>query len=351
MRFPLLLATAGALCTAAVAQNPVNDFHVYTDRTSFTSRAFLGGDPGETLQGYPEMQYRGIGDTGDLQSRKACLVYGFGLITQDQNATTVETYWVVFRRATLTGEPDGSPDGLITEFGPFNMPTGPDPVPAAWNITINFASSPVSVPCKDSNFYAGIRLSENQAWTADGQSSWASAYTDPASTAGDPVIAGAPSWAYQVDATGATRPTNPRSWNYRLRTERAVFQIGCVQTTDGLFGSCGNYPDITVQGLAFRVRDELNANAPFAVFVADSLTGGPPIAFDGHLWLNPGGMLMVAQGTLDAAGTIEFVPPGFGPGEMSQYSGFGNLPFQAAILNVGTGRFPIRTSNAQASHL
>jgi hypothetical protein len=296
------------------------------------------------------MQYRGIGDTGEFRTRKTCELLGFGMISQDQDATTLETYWIVFRNAAMTGEPDGSPFGLITEIGPFELPLGPNPTPVAWIITTSFTTA-VQVPCKDTNFYAGIRLSENLAWTGDGQSVWGSAYTDPANAAGDPVIAGAPSWAYQVDTSGAVLPTNPRTWNFRLRTERAVFQIGCVQTTDGLFGSCGNYPDVTVHGLAFRVRDEMNAGGPFAIFVGDSLTGGPPLAFDGHLWLNPGGMMMVATGTLDATGAAEFVPPGFGPGELLQYAGMGNMPFQAAILNIGNGRFPIRTSNAQASRL
>jgi hypothetical protein len=106
--FTVSLGTISALVVFAtdVTAQAVNDFQVYTNRTSFTSRAFLGPTAGEILQGYPVSQYRGIGDSGAIP--KECLVYEFSVVAQDQNSTTVEQYSVIFRRA-IDGVPDGSP--------------------------------------------------------------------------------------------------------------------------------------------------------------------------------------------------------------------------------------------------
>lgn len=349
MRLTFFAAIVGLVATPAMAQT-LNVFHVYTDRTSFTSRGFLSGNAGETLQGYPGEQYRGIGDVGTVPKR--CKVHALGMITQDQNRGTVEKFAVVFRSAADSGGPDGSAGGVIAKTSKLNLPTLTGSSPVAWSVTVNLGSEGVSVPCKDT-FFAGIALDPNSSWTSDGQSTWASAYTNPASTSGDPVRGGAPNHAWQVDAMGAVRNTNPRSWNYNLQTERGAFQIGVLQsaTGSGLYGNCGNYPDADVHGLAFRLRDKISADDVAAVFVSTDLIGGMPIPFDGTLWVNPGTFVLVASGKLSATGALELKPAAFGPGKLKDLKGLGNLPFQGVILDVGEGRLNIRTMNAQATNL
>ena len=348
----LSLLAAAMLAAPMVAQSTaVNAFHVYSNRTSFTSRGFLGGAAGETLQGYPADRYRGIGHKHGVPKKAA--VYGFGGIVQDQNRTTAEKYRVIFRRADDTGKPDGTAGGVIARTGELTLPTAPGTGPIAWRLNINLGASGVSTPVKHT-FFAGIQLSANARWTSDGQSSHASAYTTPTSTAGDPVRTGAPNHSWQVDAKGAVRNTNPRSWNYELHTRRGAFQIGVLQTATapGRYGNCGNYPEANIHGLSFRLRDRASANGVAAVFASTSLIGGAPLPFDGHLYINPGTFVLVASGKLSATGELELKPAVFAPGKLKSLKGAGDLVFQGVILNVSKDkRFNIRMMNAQATNL
>ena len=339
-----------ALAADLAAQPPVNAFHVYSGRTSFTSRGFLGGAAGETLQGYPAAQFRGIGHLGVVP--KESRIHGFAMITQDQNRRTSEAYRIVFRRSDDTGGPNTGKKGLLARTGELKLPTPAGTGSLAYSITINLGADGIGVPGKHT-FFAGLELSANSNWTSDGQSSHASAYTTPSSTAGDPVRSGAPSHAWQVDATGATRKTNPRSWHYQLLTERGSFQVGVLQsaTGGGLYGNCGSYPDADTHGLAFRLRDAALKDKMAAVFVSTALIGGAPLPFDGHLWINPGTLVLVGSGKLSSTGTLELKPAMLGPGKLKMLKGFGNLAFQAVVENVGSGRFALRMFNAHASNL
>ncbi len=346
----LVPCTLLLLAAALAAQPPLNALHVYTNRTSFTSRGFLAAAAGEVLQGYPAEQFRGIGHTGSLP--KDSRIHAFGVITQDQDQQTSEAFRIVFRRVNNgTGGPDTGPNGLLASTGVLNLPTGAGTGPAVWSVTVNLGAEGVAVSGKHT-FFAGVELAANSKWTADGQSVHASAYTDPSSATGDPVRADAPNNAWQVDANGEARMVNPRTWNYSLLTQRGAFQVGVLQSAsgDGLYGSCGSYPDAETHGLAFRLRDAAMANKTAAVFVSTALTGGAPLPVDGHLWINPGTLLMVGGGTLDANGVLELKPAMFAPGNLKALKGFGNLAFQA-VVDVGTSRFDLRMFNAHAANL
>lgn len=345
-----VLCTLLGLAAALAAQPPLNAFHVYSDRTSFTSRGFLAAAAGELLQGYPAESFRGIGHTGSLP--KESKVYAFGVITQDQDRTTSEAFRIVFRGVdNKTGGPDTGPNGLLARTGVLNLPSGGGTGPAVYSVTVNLGSEGVAVP-GNHTFFAGLELAANSKWTADGQSVHASAYTEPSSAAGDPVRSGAPNNAWQVDANGVARMTTPRTWNYRLLTQRGAFQVGVLQSAsgDGLYGSCGSYPDAETHGLAFRLRDAAMASKPAAVYVSTALIGGAPLPVDGHLWINPGTLVLVGTGTLDSAGALELKPSTFAPGNLKALKGFGNLAFQA-VVDVGSGSLDLRMFNAHAANL
>jgi hypothetical protein len=346
----LVPCTLLALATTLVAQPPpLNAFHVYSGSTSFTSRGFLAAAAGEVLQGYPAEQFRGIGHTG--AQPKESRIHAFGVITQDQDQQTSEAFRIVFRRVNnKNGGPDTGPNGVLARTGTLNLPTGAGTGPAVYSVTVNLGEG-VVVSGKHT-FFAGLELAANSEWTADGQSVHASAYTDPSSATGDPVRSDAPNNAWQVDANGVARMVNPRTWNMTLLTQRGAFQVGALQSAsgDGIYGSCGSYPDVATQGLAFRLRDAVSANKAAAVYVSTALTGGVPVPVDGHLWINPGTLVMVGAGTLDSNGDLELKPTAFAPGNLTALKGFGNLAFQA-VVDVGTGRFDLRMFNAHASNL
>jgi hypothetical protein len=204
-------------------------------------------------------------------------------------------------------------------------------------------------------FFAGVGLSANEDWSADGQSIHASAYTAPDSGEGDPVRAGAPNHAYQVDAAGVAAAANPRSWRMWLGTERGAFQIGCIQNGGApLFGNCGNYPDVSVHGLGFRIRDEDHAGKTAVLFVSDDLTGGARVkGVDGLFWVSPrhGAMMEVDSGELNANGELILMPELTAPGSdfLLERLGTGILPFTAVIFDENGD--PLRTLNAQAADL
>ena len=346
-----LFVLAAAVIAAPTIAQSTNIFSVYTGRTSFTSRGFLGTAAGETLQGYPAERFRGIGHHNGVP--KTAAVYGFGGIVQDQDRTTEEKYRLIFRRADDMGKPDATAGGVIARSGVLTLAKATGTGPIAWSLNINLGKDGVSTPVKHS-FFAGIQLSANARWTRDGQSSHASAYTTPTSGAGDPVRAKAPNHAWQIDAKGVVRNVNPRSWRYELHTRRGAFQIGVRQRATGaaLYGNCGNYPDANIHGLAFRLRDRASANGVGAVFASTALIGGAPLPFDGHLYINPGTFVMVGSGKLSATGTLELRPAAFAPGKLKALVGAGDLAFQGVILNVSKDkRFNIRMMNAQASNL
>ena len=243
---------------------------------------------------------------------------------------------------------DGSPGEEIARIGPFQTPAGTGV--AAFTITHDFGTEPVTVPGAET-FFAGFALSANANWTADGQSVHIALYTDPASPDGDPCRVGAPNHAWNVHDDGTRAQPSSRTWRFRLYTDRGVFQVGAIQGTTNLYGMCGNYPDVTTQGLSFRIIDAASPNQMAAVLWSTSLTGGVPGIFDGHLWIAPGQLQVLDTGMLDGNGVAEFTPAATAPGSafLQVLAGTGNLPFQGVILDANNAI--IRTTNAQASDL
>ena len=109
MKNYLILGTVLVLYVPMPAQTPKgNLLEVYDGSREKTSRGTLGSFEGECLQRLPGSSFGGF--------RKAV---GFRAVTFDPNGYSIETFWVVIRKADRNGKPDISPSGLIYAEGPF----------------------------------------------------------------------------------------------------------------------------------------------------------------------------------------------------------------------------------------
>ncbi|HLU39593.1 MAG TPA: hypothetical protein VK081_09415 [Planctomycetota bacterium] len=310
------------LAAVAPAQTTTNLFDIYSGCTNFTSRGVLNTNAGEYLQEIPATHFSGIGHdpTGAATS-----VPGFQYVTQDQDASTVETYSIVVR-SDASGQPDASPAGLLLNVGPLNTPSGTGTL--AWQVTVTLTTPTTAVPLCNT-FYAGLQFSAAN-WTNDGQSLHVTDYP-----LGDNPAPGARTLTHNCLNGQAVSPPFFETLRMGLMVEASVLHMGNVdptlQTTclTGLgnrsFGAGGMWPQCTgptgprTDGLDCRVRDVRSANGVFALFLGGNV-GCPGLPLgglaNGALYLNPAGpFVQVAAGTLDAngLGVATVVPPNVVP--------------------------------------
>lgn len=318
MRSLLLLATA-LLASAATAQTTY--FDVF-GCTNFTSRGDTGPNAGEILMKMPDTHIQGLGH--DATGTGTNLV-GFQYYMQDQNAATVEQYYLIVR-GDNAGQPDytGGSGGSTTpppilRAGPLNSPGGSGTL--AWIVTATL-NTPTTLLPLCSTYYHG---SEVQAanWTADGIS-WhiGTYYLTNGVSIGDNPAPNAPklSWNVNYNSQAVTTPGSPRCIRFALGLTSACLNMGNVDPTapttncvvsqnNRSWGAGGMWPQSNIgtreDGLDFRVRDARSANGVYAVFIgADIGCPGIPLPglADGALYLNPGALTTIGSGLLDGSG-------------------------------------------------
>jgi hypothetical protein len=370
MRSLLLLASL-ALASSAVAQN--NYFDIYSGCTNYTSRGTLGTNAGEVLLQIPRTAFQGVcqdaGGTGTLLNQ-------FQYVTQDQNGSTQETYFLVVRRddPVTPGAPDITAAGLLLRAGPLLTPATTILTPVAWIITATLATPSTVLPLCDT-YYHGMEVAAAPGWTGDGQSVHICTYYNLGGTQADnpaPIVTGFPdpinvAWDHNFVTMVAAQPST-RSIRLALGSAASVLNMGnvdptapatnCVSTLGGRsWGAGGMFPAGSASGrsprddgLDARVKDVGSASGVFQLFMSDTSTcPGLPLSFlaSGALYLNVGLLIPLGSGVLDATGlgTTTVIPPGtVVPASIINR----DLPFQA--FTVGPSfTLPGKLSNKAAT--
>jgi len=315
-----LLLVPIALASTAMAQTPTNLFEIYSGCTNYTSRGSLGVNAGEIMLQVPSSHFAGVAQ--DAAGGGTNLT-GFQYITQDQNGSTTETYFMVVR-ADNSGAPDcTTTPGRLIYAGPLTTPASTVTTPVAWQITATLATASTAVPLCNT-FYVGSEVIAAPGWTNDGQSFHICTYYLLGATQADNPAPAAPNLAWDCLAGAPVQPGSARLPRFGLIAGAAVLNLGnndatltntanCVTTLANVsFGAGGMWPEAQGasgprnDGLNFRVRDAANANGLAVVFLGQNIgCPGLPLAglANGALYLNPGGIfLQLAQAPLDAAG-------------------------------------------------
>ncbi|MGE0144014.1 MAG: hypothetical protein AB7I19_09535 [Planctomycetota bacterium] len=240
---------------------------IYPGFTSGASRGNLDAGAGELLQGFHRSNNRGIGDQACN-----CAVDGARFVLQDQNASTVENYFVVFRQ----GNDVAGPGNTVADYlgggplGPVASPLG-TAVPSAWLVTVNF-TTPIPIPCEDF-FVGGLELPPNALFPADGL------LMQVASGAGSGDVhqqhASAADIAWQmIPANGVvSHPPIKLTWRFALGFATApVFQAGNITPGGTRFGNGGYFPNTALtgassQGISIRCFHPLGASGTLIGFV------------------------------------------------------------------------------------
>jgi len=328
MRSLLLLSTL-ALAPAAMAQ--VNFHDIYSGCTNYTSRGTVGANAGENLIARPGSHFAGI--CQDATGGGTNLV-SFRTVTQDQNGSTPETYYLVVRKDSA-GTPDITVGGLLLRAGPATTPPSTVLTPVAWIITDTLTTPSTVLPLCGTT-YQGMEY-QAAAWTSDGQSNHICTYYLLGTTQADnpsppPDVVPIVAWDYNY-TTGLTSQPSARSQRFEIGGTSSVLTIGNVDpfaaaancvSLQGFrsWGAGGLWPSSNADGLGSRddgidarVEDLGNANGLFAVFLSDAFgCPGLPLGSlaSGALYLNPGVLIQVGVGLLDATGTgiATVIPPG-----------------------------------------
>jgi hypothetical protein len=346
---------------------PVNQFGIYPEATTFTSRSGTGGNSaGDVLTEIGTakcLQPNGRADnmlgTGQAVNGGGALigrVNGFRVVIQDQNASTPESFSHVILPAAASGGPDSDPAHELLRTGPLQAPSGTGTL--AWILTTTLAT-PADVVPQVGAFYFGEGLDPNPAWTADGLSVHAASHT--LGTVGDNPDPTAPNltWSISRPAPGVLGAVNPqptaRVHQHYLLTERPVLNSGAVidpsaaRGPDPNFGVAGLYPNRgRADGLAFRYRDESAVGASW--FVLGNLLGlaSTPLQLpivEGGIWLDLTLFLPspFASGTVASGDNMAVVAP------FPQPIPLGRLSYQAFRLGTGGIVAANATSSEDAS--
>jgi hypothetical protein len=311
---------SAVLCLTSIAiAQPSSQFDIHSC-TNYTSRGLLGPNSGENLLMVPSSHFGGVGqDSGGTGTR----FLGFMHVTQDQNATTSETYFMVIR-ADNSGAPDCSATpGRLVYAGPLSTPSSTVTTPVAWLISASLATPSTALPLC-STFYMGAEISAAPAWPNDGQSFHIGTYYMLGGTQGDNPAPNAPNLAWDCLTGSATQPGSARCIRISLCAPSAMLKLGnhdatltnpsnCVVTQGNVsFGAGGMWPQAQGtggprnDGLDFRVRDTANPNGTTIVFLGQNIgCPGVPLAgvANGALYLNPGGIFVqLAAAAVDANG-------------------------------------------------
>lgn len=325
-----LLLTSLALASTAMAQNNYHD--IYSGCTNYTSRGTLGTAAGEILIQIPGSHFAGIMHDA---AGTGTSVAGFRVVTQDQNGSTQETYFMV-GRADAAGAPDITPAGLLIKAGPLLTPVSTVLTPVAWIVTATLATPSTVFPLCGT-YYHGMEVAGAPLWTGDGQSNHICTYYNLNGSQADnpsppPDVVPIVAWNYNFVTNLAVQP-NARSIRFELAGGASVLTMAnvdpfaaatnCVSAQGGVsWGAGGLWPSSNADGLGTRddgirarVESIADANGAYAVFLSDGFScPGIPLGAlaSGALYLNFGLLTSVGSGVLDATGTgiATIIPPG-----------------------------------------
>ncbi len=309
------LAAVLAVTAFAGAQTPkANTFQVYDGSTEYTSRGYLGSNPGECLQMIPSSHF------GYL--RKAVK---FNVVLQDQNKKTAEEFYLIFRKVTATGQPDISGKGVIYTEGPYKIGGSGSGV-GAWVLSYTLKKA-VTIPAEGC-FY-GIYWSKPVAkpgWYRDGGSVHMSGYYPNPKCGEHPRKGVSPDLAWNVIYHTTTPPYvetkicgGNRSWNMSLGFSTPVLQAYAVdpaakctkKTGKPDFGYAALWPDLTdlekygyKANFGWRIRAANFPGAVAAIIVAPTvIRKGVQIPGVGDWFINPFG-IVVFSGKLNTTGVV-----------------------------------------------
>ncbi len=319
----LILGTVLALCVPMPAQTPKgNLLEVYDGSREKVSRGTLGSFEGECLQRLPGSSFGGF--------RKAV---GFRAVTFDPNGYSIETFWVVLRKADRNGKPDISPSGLIYSEGPFKTRYN-------WRFdtqNVKF-KTPQVLPEGDVFFGLRVGVAPSPGWPKDGLSiSESSGYYDAKPNyAGEHPRKGVdPSSLWNVRYFGS-KPISvgeykrAAAWDMGLLFENTVIQPYAVDPKGRVyvksnkkdFGLAGLWPDLTdLEKYGYKAKfgwgiHEANMPGGFGfVFFSPKLLKSPlPIPPYGNWHVDPSSLwfYMSQMAVLDSKGngsTAELNPP------------------------------------------
>ena len=321
MRFFSLAGVACALSLGTLTAQ-TNQFAIYPEVTSFTSRAGVaGGEDGDILLQVDASHFRGVCQTVDGSGAVVGRVNAIRLLIQDQDSSTQESYTLCGIPEAGGGGPDPDPTNEHWRIGPFMLPPG-GAGPSAWDITQSLATPFDGVP-QDETFYYGAGVGPNALWTMDGVSTHMAPYT-AGSGGDDPRTSGnhpAPDVTFSISRPGGPgtmgtvdpQTSTPRTHRYYLITEGSVLNWGADISSNPVprsanpgFGVGGMYPRNNAgfqDGVVVRVTDSgaaggivfYNASTNF------STTGTPvPGAFgNSHLLVLGGALIPLGSAPLD----------------------------------------------------
>lgn len=340
------------LTVAASAQSTL--FEIHPSCTTHTWRGAIGVNAGEVLMQIPGSHFVGV---GHVPQGTSCRMTGMRIGTQDQNASTQETYRLVIR-PDLGGAPDCTAAGMLFMSGPLQLPPGTGT--QSWVMTTTF-STPVGLPMCGT-YYAGVALEAAPAWAVDGQSVHMSMYTTGSNVAGNAV-----NLAWNCSLGVPTQPGAKRTLRIGLLVDAAVLNMGnvdvagtrCMGTNPDL-GAGGMWP--VCEGtagtqrndaLVARVRDDQFLGGYFEVWMLDTTTC-PGFTFwpllHGGWYLPPGvsgfpiakGFLTAGEATVPTALTSTFVKNNCALLSLPMY-------YQAFVVQGLTFRLSNRTATVFAS--
>lgn len=302
-----LLSTAFLLPTLSLAV-PAQDtlFEIRPSCTTHTSRGVTNLAAGEVLMQIPGSHVIGV---GHIPMGNGFEMNGMRIGTQDQDASTQESYRLVLRR-DVAGKPDCSSLGLVFATSTMQLPPGTGT--KSWILTTAFGSA-VQIP-RCFSMYPGVELTAAPTWDADGQSVHIAMYST-----GSNVSAAAPSLAWNCTAGVPAQPGSKRTLRIGLLVDAAVLNMGnvdvagtrCMGTNPdfgagGLWPVCeGNTGTLRNDALVARVRDAKLLGGYFDVRMWPDTACGSfypwPFA-DGAWYLSPGfAGISIANGFLSGA--------------------------------------------------
>jgi hypothetical protein len=328
MRFLSVLTVGLLISSTAIAQSQT--FAIHPGSTSYTSRGNLGTGSGELLMGLHTSHWRGLGDNG-----RACEVTQLGLVDQDQNSNTQETFHLVLRNGTDANGPGTGATDLIGRFGPLSMPSTPTGSVNAW-IQTTTLSTPQAVPC-EAHFGWGAELTASSNWSSDGMSVHTAFSRTNRNMQYCHLNSEPHGYYFPAGAAQATADTgNARTWRLRMGVSAAnnVLQMGATGTVLGgganqRYGMNGMFPN-TGETLSARYT-QCTAGATVQSYVSFGYGTGLSLTAGTRLYLNPAFFMMLVGST--AVGGNETHLFGATPATPAV---IGPVAFQGAIIDAGS---------------
>ena len=244
MRFISVLAAGLLISSTAIAQSQT--FAIHPGSTSYTSRGNLGTGSGETLMGLHSAYWQGLGDDGSACSRTQ-----LGLVDQDQNSNTQESFHLVIRSGTDSNGPGTGSSDVLYRYGPFNMPSTPTGSINAWIQTVTLGT-PAVVRCGDFHSW-GAEMTPSTNWSRDGMSTHTAFSRTNRNMQFCHLNSEPHGYYFTAGSSRATADTgNARTWRYRmgLSAARNVLQMGSTGNvlgggTNQRYGMGGMFPNNT----------------------------------------------------------------------------------------------------------